>query len=60
MKGQHIQQKSESIWQTTELVEVKDTHKEKAPPNKIPSLTNSTYMAIWVVDTSNQFFISGP
>ena len=42
------------------LFEVKDTHKEKAPPKKSPSLTNSTYMAIWVVDTSNQLFISGP
>ena len=34
-----------------------DTHREKAPSNKTPALTNSTTMGIWVIGTSNQFFI---
>ena len=36
--------------------EVKDTHREKAPSNKTPALTNSTN---WVVGTSNQLFLRG-
>ena len=41
------------------LKTVKDTHREKAPSNKTPALTKSTNMGIWVVGTSNQFFIRG-
>ena len=37
----------------------KDTHGEEAPSNKTPALTKSTNMGIWVVGTSNQFFIRG-
>ena len=36
-----------------------DTHREKAPSNKTPALKNSTNMGIWVIGTSNQFFIRG-
>ena len=35
----------------------KDTHLEKAPPNKTSALTKSMNMDIWVVGTSNQLFI---
>ena len=38
--------------------QIKDTHREKAPSNKTPALTKSTNMGIWVVDTTNQLFIS--
>ena len=34
-----------------------DTHREKAPSNKTPVLMKSMNMEIWVVGTSNQFFI---
>ena len=38
----------------------KDTHREKAPSNKVTTaLTKSTNMGIWVVGTTNQLFISG-
>ena len=37
----------------------KDTHREKAPSNKTPALTNSTNMGIWVVGISNKIFIRG-
>ena len=37
----------------------KDTHREKATSNKIPALTKSRHMGIWVVGISNQFFIRG-
>ena len=36
---------------------LKDTHREKAPPNKTLALTKSTNMDIWVVGTSNQLFL---
>ena len=36
-----------------------DTHMEKAPSNKIPALTESTNMGIWIIGTSDQFFIRG-
>ena len=35
------------------LKKLKDTHREKAPSNKTPSLTKSMNMDIWVVGTSN-------
>ena len=38
---------------------LKDTHREKAPSDKTPALTNSTNMGIWVVGTSYQLFIRG-
>ena len=37
----------------------KDTHREKAPSNKTPTLLKSMNMDIWVVSTSNQLFIKG-
>ena len=46
---------SEDIW----IRIFKDSHKEKAPPNKTPALTKSTNMGNWVVGTSNQLFIKG-
>ena len=36
---------------------VKDTHREKVPPYEPPALTKSTNMGIWVVYTTNQYFI---
>ena len=36
-----------------------DIHKEKAPSNKTPALTESINMGIWVVGTSSQLFIRG-
>ena len=41
------------------LVILKDTHREKAPPDKPLALTKSTNMGIWVVGTSDQLFIRG-
>ena len=38
---------------------LKDTHREKAPSDKTPALTESINMDIWVVGTSNQSFIRG-
>ena len=38
---------------------LKNTHREKAPSNKITALTKSRNMSICVVGTSNQFFIRG-
>ena len=35
------------------LAVIKDTYREKAPSKKIPVLTESTNMGIWVVGTSN-------
>ena len=35
----------------------KDTHREKAPSNKIPALTKSMSMDIWVIGTSIQLCI---
>ena len=37
----------------------RDTQGEKAPSNKSPALTKSMNMVIWVVGTSNQFFLRG-
>ena len=37
----------------------KDTRRKKTPINKIPVLTKSMNMDIWVVGTSNQLFIRG-
>ena len=36
-----------------------DSHRDKAPSNKTPTLTKSINMDIWVVVTSNQLFIRG-
>ena len=41
------------------VINLKDTHKEKAPSYKTPVLTKSTNMGILVVGTSNQLFIRG-
>ena len=38
---------------------LKDTLREKVPSNKTQALTKNVNMDIWVVGTSNQFFISG-
>ena len=32
---------------------IKDTHREKTPENKTPTLKKNTNMNIWVVGTSN-------
>ena len=37
----------------------KGTHREKVPSNKIPALTKSTNMNIWVAVTSNKLFLRG-
>ena len=42
------------------MVTFKDIHKEKAPSNEtLKALTKSLDMDIWIVDTSNQIFITG-
>ena len=41
------------------LTFLKDTHKEKAPSNKTPTLTKSINIEIWMFVTSNQLFIRG-
>ena len=38
---------------------IKDTYREKAPSNKIPALTKSRNMDIWVIGTLNQLFRKG-
>ena len=38
---------------------LKVTHIEKAPSNETQALTKSTNKGIWVVSTSNHFFIRG-
>ena len=38
---------------------LKDTHRDKAPPNNTPALVKSSNMGIWIVGTSNQLFIRG-
>ena len=38
---------------------IKETHREKASSNKIPTLLKSMNMDIWVVGTSNHLFIRG-
>ena len=37
----------------------RDTHREKAPSNETPALTESTNMCIWVFGTTNQLFARG-
>ena len=39
------------------LTKLKDIHREKGPSNEIPALTKGINKEIWVVGTSNQFFI---
>ena len=41
------------LFGSVKLNDVKDTHREKAPSNKTPSLTKCTNMGIWVVGTPN-------
>ena len=36
---------------------LKDTHTEKTPLNKTPSLSKSMNIDVWVVGTSNQLFV---
>ena len=36
-----------------------DTHSEKVSLNKIPTVTKSLNMDIWVADASNLLFIGG-
>ena len=38
---------------------IKDTHREKAPSNKTPVLRKSTNIGVWAVGTLNQLFIRG-
>ena len=38
------------------VYEVKDTYREKLPSNKIPALTKSINVDIWVIGTSKQVF----
>ena len=38
---------------------LQDTHREKAPSNKTPTLSKIMNMNIWVADTSNQLLIRG-
>ena len=37
----------------------KDSHREKAPSNKIPAPRKSTNMDVWSVGTLNQLFVRG-
>ena len=37
----------------------KDTHREKVPSNKTPTLRKITNMGIWTVGTLNQLFMRG-
>ena len=36
---------------------IKDTHREKAPSSKTPTLSKSMNMDVWVVGTSSELFI---
>ena len=45
-----------SVYKTVVL---KDTHREKALPNKTPTLSKSTNMGFWVVGTTNQLVKGG-
>ena len=47
------------LLKTSEHLLFKDTHREKAPSNKTPTLSKSMNMDIRVVDVSNQNFILG-
>ena len=40
-------------------ISFKDTHREEAPSNKTPALSESINMDIWVVGTSDQVFTTG-
>ena len=40
-------------------ISFKDAHREEAPSNKTPALSESMNMDIWVVGTSNQLFVTG-
>ena len=40
-------------------ISFKDAHREKAPSNKTPALSESMNMDIWVVGTTNQLFVTG-
>ena len=55
-KKQRIQKKMSGKDKNQENValQFKYTHWEKAPSNKIPALTKSMNMDIWLVGTSNQ------
>ena len=44
---------------TVDMRDINDTHREKAPSNKTPTLSKIKNMDIWVVGTSNQLFIRG-
>ena len=44
---------------SVEIITFNDTHREKAPSNKIPTVTRSMNMDIWVVGKPNQLFIRG-
>ena len=41
------------------LVNIKDTHREKASSNKTPALRKSKNMSVWAVGTLNQLFRRG-
>ena len=41
------------------IMQLKDTHREKAPSNKTAALTKSTNMGIYFDGTSNHLFIKG-
>ena len=47
------------IKDASERCPFKDTHREKAPSNKTPTLRKSTNMGVWAVGTLNQLFIRG-
>ena len=46
-------------WCFANKLSIKDTHREKAPSNKLQRLQKKSIMGIWVVGTSNQPFIRG-
>ena len=48
-----------SDWDCCSRISFKDTHREKAPSNKTPALSESMNMDIWVFGTPDQLFITG-
>ena len=50
---------TEIVCNSCSRISFKDTHREQAPSNKTPALSESMDMDIWVVGSSNQFFITG-
>ena len=48
-----------SDWGCCSRISFKDTHREKAPSNKTPALSESMNMDIWVFGTPDQLFITG-